>query len=66
MEIQVEVGDANDNPPQCVNAESVFEVQENEKVGKICNYTRIEKSNKYQQHLFFTRKIVIGNFYILS
>ncbi|MCI4391369.1 hypothetical protein PGIGA_G00133450 [Pangasianodon gigas] len=32
MEIQVEVGDANDNAPKCVNDKSVFEVQENEKV----------------------------------
>uniref|UniRef100_A0A3B1KKG3 Cadherin 17, LI cadherin (liver-intestine) n=1 Tax=Astyanax mexicanus TaxID=7994 RepID=A0A3B1KKG3_ASTMX len=33
MEIQVKVEDENDNAPVCVHAESVFEVQENEKVG---------------------------------
>ncbi|XP_066532287.1 cadherin-17 [Hoplias malabaricus] len=33
MEIQVKVEDENDNAPVCVQAESVFEVQENEKVG---------------------------------
>ncbi|XP_026780075.3 cadherin-17 [Pangasianodon hypophthalmus] len=32
MEIQVEVGDVNDNAPKCVSDKSVFEVQENEKV----------------------------------
>ncbi|XP_036414174.1 cadherin-17 [Colossoma macropomum] len=33
MEIQVKVGDENDSPPVCAEAQSIFEVQENEKVG---------------------------------
>uniref|UniRef100_A0AAR2LTZ6 Cadherin domain-containing protein n=1 Tax=Pygocentrus nattereri TaxID=42514 RepID=A0AAR2LTZ6_PYGNA len=33
MEIQVKVGDENDSPPVCAEAESIFEVQENEIVG---------------------------------
>ncbi|XP_071772931.1 cadherin-17 [Centroberyx gerrardi] len=33
MEIQVVAEDVNDNPPMCVEEESVFEVQENEPVG---------------------------------
>ncbi|KAJ3597254.1 hypothetical protein NHX12_000782 [Muraenolepis orangiensis] len=33
MEIQVVVEDINDNMPQCMNQESVFEIQENEPVG---------------------------------
>ncbi|KAF4075931.1 hypothetical protein AMELA_G00224540 [Ameiurus melas] len=33
LEIQVVVGDVNDNAPECATAESVFEVQENENVG---------------------------------
>ncbi|XP_062841779.1 cadherin-17 [Trichomycterus rosablanca] len=33
MEIQVEVGDENDNAPRCPDVETVFEVQENEEVG---------------------------------
>ncbi|XP_017309344.1 cadherin-17 [Ictalurus punctatus] len=33
LEIQVVVEDVNDNAPECATAESVFEVQENEKVG---------------------------------
>ncbi|XP_072548127.1 cadherin-17 [Salminus brasiliensis] len=33
MEIHVKVVDENDNAPVCAQAESVFEVQENEKVG---------------------------------
>ena len=36
MEIQVLVEDVNDNVPACENEESVFEVQENEPVGKKC------------------------------
>lgn len=35
MEIQVEVGDVNDNAPECPEANSVFEVQENEQIGKM-------------------------------
>ncbi|XP_074056324.1 cadherin-17 [Macrotis lagotis] len=33
LEIQIEVGDINDNTPLCPAPESVFEVQENEKIG---------------------------------
>ncbi len=36
MEIHVFVEDVNDNPPMCESDESVFEVQENEPVGKMC------------------------------
>lgn len=36
MEIQVLVEDVNDNAPVCENEESVFEVQEDEPVGKMC------------------------------
>lgn len=36
MEIQVLVEDVNDNFPVCEMEQSVFEVQENEPVGKIC------------------------------
>lgn len=36
MEIQVLVEDVNDNPPVCKNEESVFELQEDEPVGKVC------------------------------
>lgn len=36
MEIQVVVQDINDNAPVCENEESVFEVQEDEPVGKMC------------------------------
>lgn len=35
MEIHVEVADVNDNSPVCSNAETVFEVQENQETGKI-------------------------------
>lgn len=35
MEIVVLVGDVNDNAPVCENMESVFELQENEPVGKV-------------------------------
>lgn len=36
MEIQVLVEDVNDNKPVCENEESIFEVQEDEPVGKTC------------------------------
>ncbi len=36
MEIQVVVEDVNDNAPVCKDKESVFEVQEDEPVGKMC------------------------------
>ena len=36
LEIQVLVEDVNDNSPVCENEETVFEVQENEPVGKKC------------------------------
>lgn len=36
MEIQVVVEDVNDNKPVCENEESVFEVQEDEPVGRLC------------------------------
>ena len=36
MEIQVVVGDVNDNAPVCPSDETVFEVQEDETVGKKC------------------------------
>ena len=36
LEIQVLVEDVNDNAPVCEEEESVFEVQENEPVGKKC------------------------------
>lgn len=35
MEIHVLVEDVNDNAPLCENEESVFEVQEDEPVGKV-------------------------------
>lgn len=40
MEIHIKVEDENDNAPVCPAPESVFEVQENEKVGKRCLYVR--------------------------
>lgn len=40
MEIQVLVEDVNDNAPVCENEESVFELQENEPVGKKYNQER--------------------------
>ena len=36
MEIQVLVEDVNDNAPVCAHEESVFEVQEDEPVGRMC------------------------------
>lgn len=36
MEIQVLVGDENDNKPVCENEHNIFEVQEDEPVGKMC------------------------------
>lgn len=36
MEIVISVGDVNDNPPQCGHEESIFEVQEQEPIGKLC------------------------------
>lgn len=36
MEIQVLVADVNDNEPVCENEFSIFEVQEDEPVGKMC------------------------------
>ena len=41
MEIQVLVEDLNDNAPVCANMESVFEVQEDEPVGKMCVCVRV-------------------------
>ena len=35
MEIQVVVEDINDNSPECGSEEIVFEIQENEPVGKM-------------------------------
>lgn len=34
LEIRVKVKDVNDNPPTCPSAVTVFEVQENENIGK--------------------------------
>lgn len=34
MEIQIVIEDVNDNAPECENEESVFEVQEDEPIGK--------------------------------
>lgn len=36
MEIVVLVGDVNDNAPQCGQEETIFEVQEQEPIGKLC------------------------------
>lgn len=36
MEIQVLVEDINDNKPLCEKEEAVFEVQEDEPIGKMC------------------------------
>lgn len=36
MEIVISVGDVNDNPPLCEHQESIFEVQEQEPIGKLC------------------------------
>lgn len=36
MEIVITVEDVNDNPPQCEHEESIFEVQEQEPIGKLC------------------------------
>ena len=34
LQIRVKVKDINDNPPTCPSAVTVFEVQENEDIGK--------------------------------
>lgn len=36
MEIVILVTDVNDNAPQCEHEESIFEVQEQEPIGKLC------------------------------
>lgn len=36
MEIVLVVGDLNDNAPVCEHEESIFEVQEQEPIGKLC------------------------------
>lgn len=36
LEIRVKVIDINDNPPTCLSQVTVFEVQENEVLGKTC------------------------------
>lgn len=65
MEILMKVGDENDNAPECPAPSSVFEVQENEQVGKTCIYVRYtytayacRRFNRYHICFFFPSKSV--------
>lgn len=46
MEIQVLVGDENDNEPVCESEDSIFEVQEDEPVGKMCVSGRVSERGR--------------------
>ncbi|XP_060756900.1 cadherin-17 [Neoarius graeffei] len=51
MEIHVEVGDVNDNPPECTEAEMVLEVQENEKIGSRVGDLKVHDADEQRNSL---------------
>lgn len=64
MEIHVKVEDVNDNAPECTEAESVFEVQENQNIGKIHTHMHVETTRNINSIGPFQEKLLYRSYFL--